>query len=60
MKKLIIFSIILVSIVISESTFAQKYRKKEVSLISLKLNINSDYRIKVDAIAVTSTNLKIR
>lgn len=49
MKKLIILSVILVGIITSESSFAQKYRKKEVSLISLKLNINSDYRSKVDA-----------
>ncbi len=49
MKKLIIFSILLLSIITSESTFAQKYRKKEVSIISFKLNISADYRSKVDA-----------
>lgn len=49
MKKLLILSIILGCVVTSESSLAQKFRKKEVSLISLKLNINSDYRTKVDA-----------
>lgn len=49
MKKLIILFIILLSIIACENAFAQKYRKKEVSIISFKLNINNDYRSKVDA-----------
>lgn len=49
MKKLIIISVLLFGIVTHENALAQKYRKKEVSLISLKLNINSDYRSKIDA-----------
>ena len=49
MKKIIILSTILLSILISENALAQKYRKKEVSVISFKLNINNDYRGKIDA-----------
>lgn len=41
--------ILLIGLVFVESGFAQKYRKKEVSLIALKLNINNDYRTKIDA-----------
>ncbi|MGE0078195.1 MAG: hypothetical protein AB7S48_10085 [Bacteroidales bacterium] len=49
MKKITIITIILAfSVLLSESGFAQKYRKKEVSLISFKLNINNDYRTMFD------------
>lgn len=49
MKKIVILSALLLGIITSENAIAQKYRKKEVSLISFKLNINTDYRSKIEA-----------
>ncbi len=50
MKKIATIALILtIGLLLNESSFAQKYRKKEVSLISFKLNINSDYRSKIEA-----------
>ncbi len=49
MKKITILTILLIGILFSENTSAQRFRKKETSLISFKLNINADYRTKVDA-----------
>lgn len=48
MKKIIILLTILISIIASNELIAQKYRKKEVSLISFKVNINTDYRTKLE------------
>lgn len=49
MKKIAAIStLILLGLIIVDTCYAQKYRKKEVSLISFKLNINSDYRLKLE------------
>lgn len=49
MRKIVqITVILLLGTMLSESVHAQKYRKKEVALISFKLSINNDYRSKIE------------
>lgn len=49
MKKLAILAAVLVSMASTQNTFGQNYRKRETSLISMKLNVHEEYRSKLDA-----------